>query len=211
MAKVLEFKRASNGTPKRVLRKAKPPGRRSNEEIGRKRKHLVPAETKALIAAAGSAGRYRERDRVLLTMMYRHGLRVSELTDMRWDQVDFTGAKLHVTRLKKGNTGTHPIQGDELRALRAHRKASASEFIFVTDRGGPLTRSTVNKLIATAGERAGIPFRVTPHMLRHACGYKLAADRWPTRNIQQWLGHRTLSQTAEYTALADDSMRNVRW
>jgi type 1 fimbriae regulatory protein FimB/type 1 fimbriae regulatory protein FimE len=95
--------------------------RRPNAEL-RSREHFTADEVERLIAAAKD-GRHRHRDATMLLVAYRHGLRVSELTDLRWDQVDFATANLHVRRAKKGTPATHPILGDELRALRRLRHA----------------------------------------------------------------------------------------
>jgi type 1 fimbriae regulatory protein FimB/type 1 fimbriae regulatory protein FimE len=76
--------------------------------------------------------------------------------------------------------------------------------VFVTERKGPLTASGVRKLVARAGRNAGIAFPVHPHMLRHACGFKLANDGHDTRAIQHYLGHRNIQHTVRYTELAAD-------
>jgi type 1 fimbriae regulatory protein FimB/type 1 fimbriae regulatory protein FimE len=87
--------------------------RRPNAEL-RSREHLTADEVERLIDAAKS-GRHGHRDATMLLVAYRHGLRVSELTDLRWDQIDFATANLHVRRAKKGTPATHPILGDDLR------------------------------------------------------------------------------------------------
>ena len=184
-------------------------GRRSDREYGRTRSHLTPDEVSKLIDAAANVGRYRLRDRLLLLVAYRHGLRVSELTELKWEQVDFNGARLHVTRLKKGTPATHPIEADELRWLRRLRRETDGVFVFATERKGPLSRTAVNKLIGRAGVLAGMPFPVTPHMLRHATGFALANRAIPTRTIQAYLGHRSITHTTRYTALSDHAFKNL--
>lgn len=213
MAKVLPFKPAARRSPGNVLRKVSQRiGRPTDLALGRTRSHLTPSEVKALIAAAGKVGRYPERDRAMLTLAYRHGLRVSELVALRWDAVDYPGSRLHVTRLKSGTPGTHTLQGDELRALRALQKRYPdSRYIFTTERGGPLTRSAVAKIVTRAGEVAKIGLPVTPHMLRHSCGYALANKKVPTRHIQAHLGHKAIQHTVRYTALADEPLKDFRW
>src|SRR6476620_3056057 len=90
------------------------PRRRPNAEI-RTREHLTETEVGKLIKAAGK-NRWGHRDATMILVAYRHGLRVSELVDLRWDQIDFPHARLHVRRVKQGTPSTHPIIGDELRA-----------------------------------------------------------------------------------------------
>jgi integrase len=87
--------------------------RSKNAEL-RTREHFTPDEVEALIEAA-RGNRYGHRDATMILLTYRHGLRAAEICDLRWDQVDFTGAVLHVRRVKNGTPSTHPIQGDELR------------------------------------------------------------------------------------------------
>jgi type 1 fimbriae regulatory protein FimB/type 1 fimbriae regulatory protein FimE len=127
---------------------------------------------------------------------------------MRWEQIDFKAGLVHVARLKNGVPSTHPIRGVELRALRALRKDyPESPYVFVTERGGPMTPATARKLIARAGELAALPFPVHPHMLRHACGYKLAGEGQDTRAIQQYLGHKNITHTVRYTELSPDRFK----
>jgi len=112
--------------------------------------------------------------------MYRHGLRVSEAVSLRGDQVELNAGLLHVNRLKNGVHSTHPLRAPEIRQLRqVRRDYPEGPYLFVSERGGPMTTSNVRKLITRAGESAGLPFPVHPHMLRHACGYKLANEARP--------------------------------
>jgi integrase len=73
---------------------------------------------------AAKGKRYGHRDSTMILLTYRHGLRAAKVCDLRWDQVDFNGAVLHVRRIKNGTTSTHPIQGDELQALRRLQRES---------------------------------------------------------------------------------------
>ena len=140
--------------------------------ISSSRRYLTKDELDKLIKA-GRKGRYGRRDATLILLMARHGLRVTEAIDLRWDQVDFTKGHLHVRRLKGGIHSVHPIQGDELRALRELRREQKPElaFVFTTERGGPMTRSNVAKMIDSAGDRAGLP-HCAPHLRPFAgrCG-----------------------------------------
>ena len=110
-----------------------------------------------------------------------------------WSQVEFSrNAALHVRRVKNGTPSVHPLQGDELRALRElQRQFPDSGYVFASERGGPLTTDAINLLVKTIGKRSGLPFSVHVHMLRHACGYALANAGHDTRRIQSWLGHRS--------------------
>jgi type 1 fimbriae regulatory protein FimB/type 1 fimbriae regulatory protein FimE len=165
-----------------------------------RRRYFTQAELTKLINAARN-GRYGHRDATLILIMARHGLRVSEAVDLEWSQIDFTRAHLHVRRLKGGTASVHPIQGDELRALRELRRQSQGAFVFASERGGPMTRFNVSKMIAAAGDRAGLSYS-HPHMLRHTCGHLLADAGHDTRRLQLWLGHIDIKHTAHYSELS---------
>ena len=165
-----------------------------------RRQYFTEAELTKLISAARK-GRYGHRNATLILIMARHGLRVTEAIDLQWDQIDFTRAHLHVRRLKGGIASVHPIQGDELRTLRELRRQSQGAFVFASERGGPMTRFNVSKMIEAADERAGLPY-AHPHMLRHTCGHLLADAGHDTRRLQLWLGHVDIKHTAHYSELS---------
>jgi integrase len=193
-------------TPPREIRTVAP--RRPKNSAVRTREHLTPSEVDKLIEAA-RANRYGHRDATMILMAYRHGLRAAELCDLRWDQVDFRGAVLHTRRIKNGTPSTHPIQGDELRALRRlQRESGASPFVFVSERGSPFTTAGFARMLGRAAATARLEIKAHPHMLRHACGYALANKGHDTRAIQGWLGHRSITSTAAYTALAPGRFRD---
>jgi type 1 fimbriae regulatory protein FimB/type 1 fimbriae regulatory protein FimE len=162
---------------------------------------LTEVEVEGLAKAAGNRGRYGHRDRTMIMVCFRHGLRVNELVSLRWDQVNLDEALLAVRRDKKGRNTEHPIPGEELRALRRLKREqqAGSPFVFMTERGGPMTDRAFRLLVSNAGAEAKLPFPVHPHMLRHAAGYKLVNDRQPIRAIQQYLGHRRIQSTERYT------------
>ena len=115
-----------------------------------------------------------------------------------------------MNRLKNGKPATHYLEGDEMRALRRlKREYPKAAFMFITERGGPFTRSTVNKMIERAGNVARMPFPVHPHMLRHACGYYLANQGIDTRTIQDYLGHKSIQHTVVYTELSPTRFRGL--
>jgi integrase len=120
-----------------------------------------------------------------------------------WEQVDFKTATLHIRRAKNGTPATHPLSGPEMRELRRHQRESApSPFVFVSERGAPLSAPGFSRLVERAAIVADLGIKAHAHMLRHACGYKLANDGHDTRAIQAYLGHRNIQNTTRYTALA---------
>ena len=145
----------------------------------------------------------------MILLAYRHALRVSELVALRKDQVDFEQGTLHVNRLKNGVPSVHPLRGLEIRTLRQlWRDYPESPYIFVSERGGPMTASNVRKVIAMVGKLAELGFPVHPHMLRHATGFYLASKGQDTRAIQAYMGHKNIQHTVRYTELAPDRFKN---
>jgi integrase len=207
---VVAFRGKSKASPNIVNGKVSPPKRQFNKDV-RSREYLTADEVERLMAAARSLGRHGHRDATLMMVAFRHGLRVSELIALRWDMVDLKQGLLHVSRLKNGVNSTHPIRGPELRALRKlQREYPDTPYLFVTERKGPLTSSAVRKIVSRAGDKADIGFPVHPHMLRHACGFKLANDGHDTRAIQHYMGHKNIQHTVRYTNLAS-SRFNEFW
>lgn len=200
---VLQF--PVRNAPNTVNRKV--PLRRKNAEY-RSREYLTEDEVEQLIAAAGRVGRHGHRDSTLILLSYRHGLRVTELVSLRWEQVDLKQGLMHVNRLKHGNPSVHPIRGPELRALRRlQRDYSMMPYVFSSERKAPLTSDAIRKILGRAGREAKLPFTVHPHMLRHACGYKLAQAGQDTRAIQHYLGHKNIQHTVRYTQLSPDRFK----
>jgi type 1 fimbriae regulatory protein FimB/type 1 fimbriae regulatory protein FimE len=178
-----------------------PPVRPKNADL-RTREYLTEAEVEKLMGAA-KGNRNGHRDATAILIAFRHGLRASELVDLRWDQIDFEGSRMHVRRLKKGTPATHPLVGDEQRALRRlQREAPQSDFVFVSERGAPFSVAGFAKMIERAGVEANFKFKAHPHMLRHACGYALANAGHDTRALQAYLGHKNIQHTVRYTELS---------
>jgi site-specific recombinase XerD len=184
-------------TVKRTVTPKRPP----NGDL-RTREYLTEAEVERLMKAA-TRNRWGHRDVTMVLVAYRHGLRVSELVDLRWDQVEFRTAMLHVRRVKHGTPSTHPILGDELRALRRLQREQEpkSPFVFTSERGAPFSTAGFARMVERAGSEAKLAFKAHPHMLRHACGYALANKGHDTRALQAYLGHKNIQHTVRYTEL----------
>jgi integrase len=194
-------------TPTTVLRTVMP--RRPPNRDLRTREHLTEAEVERLIKATKD-NRYGHRDATMILVAYRHGLRVSELVDLRWEQIDFRTASLHVRRVKKGTPSTHPILGEELRALRRLQREQDPRlpFVFTSERGAPFTTAGFARMVERTGKAAKLSFKPHPHMLRHACGFALANRGHDTRALQAYLGHRNIQHTVRYTELSPTRFKN---
>lgn len=181
-----------------------PPRRRANADV-RTREYLTESEVKRLMDAArgDKSRRHGHRDATMILLAFRHALRVGELVNLRWNDVEFRAARLHVHRLKGSISGVHPLEGDELRALRRLRTENAdAEFVFLTERRAPFTTNAVRKMLQRLAEAAGMgSLKVHPHALRHATGYALANKGVDTRTLQSFMGHAQIANTVRYTAL----------
>lgn len=178
----------------------------------RSREHLTPEEVHRLIEAAGERGRHKQRDRTLLLLMFRHGLRVGEACLLKWDAVMLDEKSIAITRLKKSIGGMHRLQVDEVEALKRLRQHYPDGYyLFQNERGEMLTTGAIDKIIKRAGELAELPLPVHPHMLRHSCGYYLAEQGLPTRDIQEYLGHRNIQHTVRYTAANPARFDRINW
>jgi integrase len=171
--------------------------RRANKEY-RAREHLTEGEVERLIKATSS-----HRDATMILLAFRHGLRAAEVVSLQWSQVDFETGVLHVTRAKAGTPATHPLTGRELRALRRlQRETGPSTHLFMSERKAPISIDGFQKMVERLSARAKLGFPVHAHMLRHACGFKMANDGVDTRTIQAYLGHKDIRHTVRYTELS---------
>jgi type 1 fimbriae regulatory protein FimB len=188
--------------------------RRGLNSLYRSREYLTPDEMEMLLIAANCRGRHQTRDRALLLLMFRHGLRVSEALALRWDALMLEGKtpSIMIARLKGSESGSHPLQWDEVEALRMLRvEYPGSGLVFVSERGGGLSVAAVQKLVSRCGVLAKLDLPVHPHMLRHSCGYYLANKGFDTRLIQDWLGHKSIQHTVRYTKLNPARFNEISW
>jgi type 1 fimbriae regulatory protein FimB/type 1 fimbriae regulatory protein FimE len=147
----------------------------------------------------------------MILLAFRRGLRNSELCGMKWADLDLEGSTLQVHRLKGSKDSTHTLQGDEVRQLRAlRREHPGSAFVFITERGGPLSADSFQRVVKAVGQAAGLdPELAHPHALRHACGAQLADAGVATRTLQHWLGHSNIMHTVRYTELSSRAFESI--
>ena len=197
--------KASRRAPTTVKRTVGP-GRHPNAHY-RTREYLTEREVERLMKAAGD-NRNGHRDATMILLAFRHGLRASELCSLRWDQVDLVHGRLHVSRAKNGIDTVHPLTGTELRALRRlQREQEPGRYVFMSERGAPMSAVGFRRMMGRLGKEAKMPFSIHPHMLRHACGFKLANDGHDTRALQHYLGHKNIQHTVRYTELSPERFK----
>jgi len=167
-----------------------------------RRQYLTEREVDMLCDAARKRGRYGQRDATMILIAYRHGLRVSELVALRWDQVDLAAGRLQVIRHKGSDDSVQPLSGVAIRALRKLRRDQPTglRHVFVSERGAPFTTNGFFKILSRAAESIGMG-DVHPHLLRHGTGFKLVNQGVDTRTLAAYLGHRNLANTARYTRM----------
>ena len=163
------------------MRPVAPKGRKANMDY-RVREHLTEAEVDKLMAAL-ERNRHGHRDWLIGLLIYRHGLRVSEACDLRWDDIDLTKRAIVIRRLKGSTDSSHYLERDEHKALGDVWRANAangvkSGYVFVNERGQPFGRMGIGRMIERAGEAAGLPFPVHVHMLRHSTGTPWRPAEW---------------------------------
>lgn len=180
----------------------------------RKRKYLTSDEVLKLLNAS-KIGKYASRDECLIKVCFTHGFRVSELSALTLSDINLEDRIIHVNRLKNGFSTTHPLLEEEVGLLkkwladRGYLKGADSEWLFLSQKGGPLSRQQLYNIFQKHGKNAGIPVLLTPHMLRHSCGFALADNGADTRLIQDYLGHKNIQHTVLYTASNAARFRGV--
>ncbi|MBW4601083.1 MAG: tyrosine-type recombinase/integrase [Calothrix sp. FI2-JRJ7] len=185
--------------------------RRKNTDY-RSREYLTVREVNSILRAAKVYGRHKVRNYALVLLIFRHGLRVSEAYDLRWDAISFLDEEIFITRKKGSDSGVHPLPQDEIEALKQLKELNiGSNYVFIGERGERLTAAAVQRLLTRLGEIAELNIKVHPHQLRHACGYYLVNEGHSTRFIQEFLGHRDIRHTEKYTKVNSKRFSGIKW
>ena len=179
----------------------RPVGRKPNAAY-RVREHLTESEMARLLVAL-KANRHGHRDWLIGLLIYRHGLRVSEACDLRWDDLDLGKRTIAVRRLRRSVDSSHYLERDEVAGLKRLQREQEPKaaYVFVNERGQPFSRMGIARMIERAGKAARLPFPVHVHMLRHSTGHVLAGKGMDTRRLQHFLGHASITNTVRYTAM----------
>lgn len=179
----------------------------------RHREYLYPDEVDQIIKAVEDISKpiNRLRNKTMTIMAYKHGLRSAEVCNLKWTQISFPRKKLYVRRLKQNQEIPHPITEEEISLLLALQKRNPMRYphVFLGYYRNPVETQSFAKVIRRAGEYCNFDFVVHPHMLRHACGFKLVNEGVDIRVIQEYLGHRSVEVTMQYTKLKEDKFMGL--
>ncbi|CAG1773207.1 Tyrosine recombinase XerD [uncultured bacterium] len=170
----------------------------------RLRDYLTRDEVAFLLRAAKKSPRHGVRNHAMILLAYRHGLRASELVNLRVSDLDLSTGTVYCRRAKGSRSSLHPMKPDEIVALQKvlqQRKVQANDCVFQSERSEKMSRSAFWRIVSSAGDRAGLPVKAYAHQLRHACGYYLANKGCDLRLIQDYLGHNQIQNTVRYTVL----------
>jgi type 1 fimbriae regulatory protein FimB/type 1 fimbriae regulatory protein FimE len=199
------YRETEIGFSTRIVEKGRfVPKKPRNDDI-RSRKYLTENEVNKLVDCAFKIPQTEYiglRNAAIILVGFRHALRRSEIIALKWDQIDFEGKIIHVNRLKHGRSSVQPLKDIELTYLTKLYEQRNGEFVFTQQNGMPLSRCSIHVIIVNAGKAAGLPFPISPHMLRHSTGYFLANKDVHIRAIQDYLGHNDITKTVIYTQLA---------
>lgn len=203
---ISEFSRDDN-TPHSRLRKL--PSYRM-----RPRNYLTLEEVKSLADAAEKTGRHGLRDRALIMTIFRHGLRVSEVSRLQWEQVDFDNKTLFIGLSGTSCEDSHPLVDSEVEMLRRLKEAYlGSDYVFMSELRKPLTTDSVRKIVTKAALEAGLPFPISPHTLRHSTFNYLQQRGIPLPTISQYLriGIKTAAKAAPQYESSPQSFDAIQW
>ncbi len=169
------------------------------------RLYLTYAEVQKIFQSI-PAGKNCIRDRCMVIMCFIHGLRASELTGIKINDIDFLSNLIYIRRIKNGFSTTHPLHPREVLLLkkwldlRSNYNKCQNEWLFLSNSGNKISRQNFYNSLVKYGKLAGLSIKAHPHMLRHACGFELADQGLDTRLIQDYLGHKNIRHTVHYTA-----------
>lgn len=173
--------------------------------------HLEPAEVLALLRTARACG---AREWAMIVLAYKHGMRASEVCNLRLDDVDLKNGSIVVDRLKGSLRTVQAVTAhrgepllNEVKALSEwikQRRDDGSDFLFVSQKGGRLDRSQFFRLFRSIAAAAGLPpEKRHPHALKHSIATHLVAANVNLALVKQQLGHKSIGSTMRYITTSD--------
>jgi len=175
------------------------------------RKYLTPSEIASLIAASSRLSRNPVRDKAILTVMFRHGLRASEVALLQWIDISFQDLTIFIRRKKGSQSLMNPLYPEEAVLLKKLKKKTFNPYVFISESGNPIDDNTIRYLIHKANVLSGIPFRINAHMIRHTTAQILADNGNDVFLIKQQLGHSDIRNTMIYVNNSPTRLRQMKW
>ncbi len=182
-------------------------------------KNLPAQQVSALIESIDEGQiPFGSRDKAMVELLYSSGLRVSELTGLRASQIDWDENFLRI--VGKGKKTRYVPLGSRARAALDHyrkqgrpqllaKAAGVTDLIFLSNRGGELTRSRVRQILIQRAKEAGLDMQIHPHVLRHCFATHLLEGGADLRVIQELLGHADLGTTEQYTHVEQKRLQSL--
>jgi type 1 fimbriae regulatory protein FimB len=174
-------------------------------------KALMPEEVLKVLKVASSESK---RNAAMILLAFKHGMRASEVCNLRLSDVDLKAGEIVIRRLKGSLKTTQPLVDfpgqpllSEKRVLRVwlEERRDSSDYVFVSQKGGKLDRSAFFRAFRAAARQVGLSAdKCHPHSLKHALGFALVAANVNLAVVKQALGHRSIASTAVYTTPTDE-------
>jgi type 1 fimbriae regulatory protein FimB len=186
-------------------------GTQKSRSGGQSMVHLEPHEVLSVLRAAKAKG---ARELAMIVIAYKHGMRASEVCNLRLSDLDMKNGSIVVERLKGSLRTTQALtehRGEpllnELKALREwlrQRRDDGSDYLFTSQKGGRLDRSQVFRLFRNIAAEAGLPKeKQHPHALKHSLASHLVSANTNLALIQRQLGHKSIGSTMRYVTMSD--------
>ena len=196
-----------------VMQKVYGASRKANDEL-RGRRHLTPTEVEATCKAIRKGSRHGDRDELLVLVAFHHGLRVSELLDLKWQHIRLKEHQISVKRKKNGIDTEHPISDKReltlLRRLHKDQGKPTTGFVFLNERKNPVSVSGFQKMFGKFSEEA-LSVKWNAHALRHGCGTALIDKGHDVRTVQVYMGHRNIQNTTVYLHESVKQFEKIEW
>jgi integrase/recombinase XerD len=182
-------------------------------KVGKRLPKALDTGAVQLMLTVESEGKFSPRNHAILELLYGAGLRVSELVSLETSQLDFDSGTIRIVG-KRNKTRMVPLPADTLAALREYvtkhrlelyKKPTAN--VFISDRGGKMSRQAVYSVVAAAARASGVLGSVGPHTMRHTYAVHLLQGGADLRAVQELLGHESVATTQVYTELQTDEVK----
>jgi integrase/recombinase XerD len=147
--------------------------------------------------------------RLIMQIGYSAGLRVSEIINLKWQDIDFDRNLIHLKRAK-GKKDRIVMLSMKVKESLMDLTPNKKGYVFLTNRDGKYTQRTIQKIIENAATKAGIRKSITPHTLRHSFATHLLENGTDIRYIRDLLGHSDISTTLIYTKVSNKNIRNIK-